>query len=120
MRTYYTTSEVRQKLGGISQPRVSQLVHEGMLVADYDPDGRLRYDRESVDAYARNRAATKAYKAGEKEERRALNAEQQARFARQRQREREAQAARQANEDELKTRAVVALETIAKYFKDVR
>jgi len=99
-------------LGGLSQGRVSQLVREGRLVADYDSEGRCRYDRASVEREVRNRAARAAREAGEADEREALQREARDRFKRTREEEREAREARQKWEDELREREVNALEGI--------
>lgn len=106
---------MRAALGNVSQQRVSQLVRAGILVADRDPDGRLQYDRETVDRLVRDRAARAAQRSGaDADERAALVEEARDRFARQR-RERELQEkARRAHLDELLERAVAALERIAR------
>lgn len=113
VRSYYTTREVQTALGNVSQQRVSQLVREGLLAADRDADGRLKYDRELVDRYVSERAGRAARRDGEAEERSALQAEARERLARERRRVELEKESRRAREDELRERAVTALERIA-------
>jgi hypothetical protein len=115
VRSYYTTRQVRTILGNLSQQRISQLVRQGLLVAEPDSDGRLKYDGESVDRMARERAARAARTAEEGSERAALVAEARDRFRRERKAELEAELTRRAKRDELAERAVNALERIAKW-----
>lgn len=104
-------------LGGLSQGRVSQLVKEGLLVVERDPEGRLRYDRVTAERLAQNRAARAAIYAEGADERRALQAEARDRLRRERERERAAQEARTKFLDELGERGVKALESIAERLK---
>lgn len=107
-----STRDVQVMLGNITQGRVSQLVREGKLVAERDSEGRYRYDRDSVERLARERAARFAENAQSADERRALHDEARDRFKRQREREREAERQRQSYLDELRDREVRALEGI--------
>jgi len=104
-------------LGGISQPRVSQLVKEGHLVAERDTDGRMQYDRASVERLAALRAQKRAVNSDEAEEKRLLQEEGRERFKRDRDRERERERKRTEHLDSLKEREVTALEEIAKALK---
>lgn len=100
-------------LGNLSQQRVSQLVREGLLAADRDDDGTLKYDRESVDRLAAERAARAARTSSEAEERRMLQVEARERLARERKRAALAAEVEKARRFELGERAVAALERIA-------
>jgi hypothetical protein len=117
MRTWLTTREVRALLGGISQPRVSQLVKEGLLICEPDGEGRLRYDRPTAEALARNRASRAAATIEGAEERKALQDEARDRFKRERERARAAEEERTKRLDDLKERTVRALESIAKQLR---
>lgn len=101
-------------LGGVTQARVSQLVRQGLLVAERDTNGSYQYDRLATEALVRNRAALKALKLdpAHSDEQRALHAEAQDRFRRQRDRERALAEERQRRLDELYERGVLALESI--------
>ncbi len=101
-------------LGNISQARVSQLVKQGVLVAERDTSGQYQYDRIATEALSRNRAMLTALKldAANSDEQRALHAEAQDRFHRQRARERAIVQERQDRLDVLYERAVLALEQI--------
>lgn len=112
-----TTKEVQKALGGLSQPRISQLVRAGILVAEDDGAGRLWYDRDSVERLARKRAADAARSEEDAESRVALLAERQDKIRRERARAAAAQAERQKRDDDWKQRAVVALEVIAQSLK---
>lgn len=105
---------MRAALGNVSQQRVSQLVRGGLLVAERDPEGRLQYDRETVDRLVRDRARRAARSDAEADERAALVEEARDRFARQRREREERELARRAHLDELLERAVAALERIAR------
>lgn len=102
-------------LGNISQARVSQLVRQGVLVAERDSSGQYQYDKLTTESLSRNRAMLTALKidAANSDEHRALHAEAQDRFRRQRERERAIEHERQQHLDALYERAVRALETIA-------
>jgi hypothetical protein len=108
-----TTLEVRAMLGGLSQGRISQLVKEGALVVERDPEGRLRYDRIAAERLARNRAARQALDAEGIDERKALQAEARDRLRRERERREQEERRRQEWQDDLRTREVKALEGIA-------
>lgn len=101
-------------LGGLTQQRISQLVKQGLLVAEMDSGGRYKYDRETAERLARNRAARAALSVEEAEERKVLQAEARDRFRRQREREMAEEKARIEKLDSLCERAVDALEKIAK------
>lgn len=107
-------------LGNISQPRVTQLRQQGYLAGAQDPDGKWKYDRESTEALARDRAALKARHAEASEERKALTAEASDRFKRQRALERAAAQARIERLDALQERAVNALEGIYAWLRQQR
>lgn len=99
---------------GLSQQRVSQLVKNGAIVVDRDSEGRLQYDRVSVERYAAERAASRAVDPAIREERRLAQVEARERFARARKlREREEREEREARKA-LITRAVEALEKMAR------
>jgi len=117
MRSWLDTNEVRTMLGGVSQPRVSQLVKQGLLIVEKDPEGRLRYDRITVERYVAGRAEMRARDAQSADERKALHAEARDRFRRQRERERADEEKRQAYLDDLREREVHALELIAAHLK---
>lgn len=109
-----TAREVQGALG-VSQQRVSQLVKRGDIAAQRSPvDGRMQYDGASVQAYAAERAARKASSAASADERRARQEEAAYRFERERRRHAEEVERRRRWEDDLKERAVAALERIAK------
>lgn len=108
---WLTTREVRQILG-LSQQRVSQLVRAGALIADPDPDGRLKYDRQSVEALAASRAA-RASDRDQAEIRAVYQREARENFAKVRRAARAAAAARLAEHDDLLRRGVAALERMA-------
>jgi DNA-binding transcriptional MerR regulator len=110
VRTWYTTREVRAALGNLSQQRISQLVRGGLLVAERDPEGRLQYDRETVDRLSRDRAARAARTADDADERAALVEEARDRFRRERRERVIAERARIEYLDSLRERSVVALE----------
>lgn len=112
MRSWYTTKEVCATLG-VGQSRVSQLVSAGELVAFRDSSGTFQYDRESVDAYATQRAVSKAQDSIRKAERKAIQEEARARAKRERERELAREAARVAKNDALLERQTKALEGIA-------
>jgi hypothetical protein len=99
-------------LGGLSQPRVSQLVKEGLLVVERDPEGRLRYDREATEKLVRNRAAENAIWNEGADERKALQAEARDRLRRAREREAEEQQEKERILHEQRERTVSALEGI--------
>lgn len=107
-----TTREVRATLGGISQPRVSQLVRDGELIAEPDAEGRLRYDRESVIRLARVRAIRAAQSEEGATDKEARNREARDRLKRERERDEREAKARQEYEDDLRERTVKALEGI--------
>jgi hypothetical protein len=112
--SWLTTVQVRAILGNISQQRVSQLVRDDILIADKDDEGRLKYDRESVEQYAALRAIKKSSSAQEAEERKLRQVEARERFKRERERVARLEAERRNELDELQRRGVKALEEIAK------
>jgi predicted XRE-type DNA-binding protein len=112
MRSWMTTREVRAALG-VSQPRVSQLVKQGEIIASKDASGEMQYDRESVEAYATERAMRKTRSAEEKEAKRAQREEASHRFERARKLARAREEERTRKLDELRERSVEALESIA-------
>lgn len=98
----------------LSQQRVSQLVRAGDIVADKDAEGRLQYDRASVERYVAERAQRTARDPIAAEERRMVQEEARERFARARkQRERE-EVERRDKLLSLAVRCVEALERMAK------
>jgi len=99
-------------LGGISQSRVSQLSKAGDIIGEPDSQGRMQYDRASVERLAKLRAVQRAASAEHAEEKVAMGEEARARFRRQRAREKEEAERRQAHLDELREREVNALEGI--------
>lgn len=113
MRTWLSLREVKTLLG-VSQPRVSQLVKAGELVAERDISGALQFDRATTERYAIDRAAKRERDSVAAEERRMLQTEARERFSRQRAREREAERERIETRDALFERAVIALEKLAK------
>lgn len=106
-------------LGGISQPRVSQLVKTGDLIVERDSKGYYKYDRVAAEKLAARRAVRHAYDRPDAEERKALQAEARDRFRRQREREEAEELERQKRLDELQERQVVALELIAARLKGI-
>lgn len=112
-----TTEEVKAVLG-VKQPRVSQLVKEGHLIAEKDTNGgALKYDRASVERLANVRAMRRAIDAEEASERKLLQDEARERHRREVKLHREREAARIAKLDDLHERATVALERIAECLK---
>jgi len=108
-----TTRDVCRILG-LSQQRVSQLHRSGALIAIPDREGRLRFDRESVERYSHDaadlrerRSDVAARRRAEREEARHRAKREQARAAREREE-------RQRYEDDLRERMVSALESIAR------
>lgn len=113
MRSWLTTRDVQAMLG-VGQSRVSRLVQAGAIVAERDAEGRLKYDRASVEQYAAHRAVQRAPDPALAEERRLAQVEARERFARARRlREREERERREALMA-LAQRAVDALERWAK------
>jgi len=104
----------------VGQPRVSQLVKEGALVADKDDDGRMQFDRASVEAYAASRARLRAKTAEEREERSALHAEARDRMAAERKRRQREQEERTAREESRRERIAAALEGIHECLRQPR
>jgi len=98
----------------LSQQRVSQLVRAGELVADRDPDGRLKYDRASVERYVTARAVRLEPDPIVAEEKRLLQIEARERFARERKRQRLEERERRDQLIALAVRCVEALERLAK------
>lgn len=98
---------------GLSQQRISQLVHAGTLAVERDDSGRLKYDRAMVEAEARERAARGASTAAQADERRALQAEARDRFKRERERAAREEAERRAVREDREQRTLAALEKIA-------
>jgi len=97
----------------VTQQRVSQLHRNGAIVGEADINGATRFDRGSVEAYAAERARKKADREALADERAVRAAEAHDRATRRRA-EAEAHAlARQQRDDELKERAVKALEQLA-------
>ena len=113
MRTWLTTRETQALLGGLSQQRISQLVRDGTLAVERDVDGRLKYDRATVEAEARERAARSADTAAHADERRALQAEARDRFRRERERQARVEEERRQAREERADRTLAALERIA-------
>lgn len=97
----------------VSQQRVSQLHRSGAIVGEEDINGATRFDRASVEAYAADRARRKAESEARADEIAALHAEAADRAKRKRIEAEALAIARQQKDDELKERAVKALETIA-------
>lgn len=106
--------------GNISQQRVSQLVRKGVLVVDRDTEGRLRYDRESVERYVAEQAARASLNDRTSDDRKALQAEARDRMKAAREKEAREKAEKEAARNDLLQRAVTALETIASAAKKVR
>lgn len=119
MRSWLGSRDV-QKILGVTQGRVSQLVREGLLIVEADSEGHYQYDRETVERLARNRAAMKARSAEEADERAALQAEARDRFKRQRELARAEAEARQKHFDALREREVQALEGIYECLRRLR
>jgi phage terminase Nu1 subunit (DNA packaging protein) len=99
---------------GLSQQRVSQLVRAGAIVADHDAEGRLQYDRASVERYVAERAARLAPDPSIREERKLAQEEARERFARERKRREREEKERRELVISLAKRAVEALERLAK------
>jgi hypothetical protein len=98
----------------LSQQRVSQLVKIGALVVDRDAEGRLQYDRVSVERYVADRAARAAADPALAEERRMQQEEARERFTRERKRREREESERRELVISLAKRAVEALERLAK------
>lgn len=101
-------------LGGLSQSRVSQLVRTGELVVERDPEGKLKYDRETTERYARARAVKFEPDPQAAEEKRLLQIEARERLARERKKREQEERERRASWFALASRAVEALERIAR------
>lgn len=107
-------------LGGITQQRVSQLVRDGVLVADRDENGQLQYDRASAEAEARARAVRRSRSAEDAETRKMLHDEARERIRRQRANKAAEAEARARALDDLRERSVRALEGIYECLRRAR
>jgi hypothetical protein len=106
-------------LGGISQPRISQLVKAGHLVVEQDISGRYRYDRIATEKLAAQRVVRHAYDRPDAEAKKALQAEARDRLRRQREREEQEERERERRHDDWRERSVIALELIAQRLKGI-
>ena len=120
VRNWLTTREVQQTLGNLSQQRISQLVRNGILVAERDGEGRLQYDRESVERLREHRAIQRATSVEDADERKAIQIEARDRFRRQRDKEIAEERARIMARDELQRRQVDALEGIVQCLRQMK
>lgn len=108
-----TTREVCALLG-VSQQRVSQLKKAGLLVAEPDREGRIKYERASVEAYAAEMAERKERDTARAAQRRAQQEESRYQLERQRRAEAREREDRQRYEDEQRERMIAALEGISR------